>query len=207
MRALFITLLLVSCGETHKFVEDAGSLIENIGQAPRNIGNALLGTDKDSDENIEKNSKNITDIGEDVTDISEDVNSNSDAIGKNANDIAAINDQIDALLGNIDDLYDLIEDNTTEDGVNQNLLQQAITFNLNKIAALESNTNITSIIDPCGDSPGFDEVLIKTDKGNLIGYFQQGSKRFLVDLTPGNYRTTDAQKCNFTVNEDRTITE
>lgn len=66
----------------------------------------------------------------------------------------------------------------------------------NKLDGLEV---FDSIIDPCGDGPGFDEVLIKTSKGRVIAYFEDGGRRFLTNLLPGNYRTTDKQSCFFNV--------
>ena len=66
----------------------------------------------------------------------------------------------------------------------------------NKLDSLEV---FEAIIDPCGDGPGFDEVIIKTTKGRLIVYFEDGGKRFLTILTAGSYRTTDRQSCFFSV--------
>jgi len=65
---------------------------------------------------------------------------------------------------------------------------------------------ILEIIDPCGDNPGqFDEVLFRLSSGEVVAYFEQGSKRFLTVLNPGNYRTTDTQNCNFTITEDMQV--
>jgi len=67
-----------------------------------------------------------------------------------------------------------------------------------QIQGLSDNLQIQRIIDPCGNGPGFDEVLLETDLG-LLAFFEQGSNRFLAILTDGAYVTTDAQHCHFTV--------
>ena len=67
---------------------------------------------------------------------------------------------------------------------------------------------IQEIIDPCGDDPNnFDEVLMKFNNGSILAYFQSGSKRFLTLLTPGNYKTTDAQKCKFNVDNNGNVSD
>lgn len=74
-------------------------------------------------------------------------------------------------------------------------------------AGTSSPYAITSIIDPCGDMPGqFDEILIRLADNSLIAYFEDGGRRFLSLLPPGNYVTTDRQACRFTVNPDMTVT-
>lgn len=59
--------------------------------------------------------------------------------------------------------------------------------------------NIVGVIDPCGDGPGFDEILLQMQNGQLVAYFETGGNRFLSLLSNGNYRTTDQQSCNFSV--------
>ena len=60
---------------------------------------------------------------------------------------------------------------------------------------------ITSMIDPCGDSPGQDEVLfILSDGRHAAWYLDVG----LVILTDGTYQTTDKQKCRFRISEGGT---
>ncbi len=69
-----------------------------------------------------------------------------------------------------------------------------------------SSKTITEFIDPCGDDPGhFDEILLKMFDDSIVGYYQDGDKRFLVNVPAGDYVTTDAQACAFTVNEDLTV--
>lgn len=65
---------------------------------------------------------------------------------------------------------------------------------------------IVGFIDPCGDHPShFDEVVLVTADSKLVAYFEQGSKRFLSVLTPGNYITTDNQACHFSVTAEGSV--
>lgn len=80
-----------------------------------------------------------------------------------------------------------------------NTLQDELNDVVEDIAILKGHENIVELIDPCGDGPGFDEVLLKTSSGKLIAYFEVGNKRFLSVLTNGTYQTTDQQACVFQV--------
>jgi len=68
-----------------------------------------------------------------------------------------------------------------------------------KVQGLENNLQVFSVQDPCGNGPGFDEVVLSTNIG-LIAFFESGSNRFLTVLSNGTYQTTDAQHCVFMVN-------
>lgn len=70
---------------------------------------------------------------------------------------------------------------------------------MNQLAVLSTQEFDIDLIDPCGDGPGFDEVLIRTPT-KIIAYFEQGSHRAITSLGVGFYQTTDPSKCNFTVN-------
>ena len=82
--------------------------------------------------------------------------------------------------------------------VQQTSLQTQVNSLLVQLVTLNGYTHIVDLVDPCGNGPGFDEVLIKTTQG-YVAYFESGSTRFLSLLTPGAYQTTDSQRCNFTV--------
>ena len=57
--------------------------------------------------------------------------------------------------------------------------------------------NLVALIDPCGDGPGEDEILIETDTGQFIAWYRNLG---LVLLTENvNYITTDSQKCKFKI--------
>ena len=62
------------------------------------------------------------------------------------------------------------------------------------------------LVDPCGHGPGYDEVLVRVSPGRLFAYFEQGGNRFLTELVPGVYQTTDAQRCVFTVHSNGAVT-
>lgn len=69
-----------------------------------------------------------------------------------------------------------------------------------ELAELAVGSRVEQYIDPCGDAPGqFDEVLLLMTDGTLVAYFEDGGRRFLSVLGDGNYQTTDAQKCRFSV--------
>lgn len=80
------------------------------------------------------------------------------------------------------------------------LLQGEVNSLVASLAVLQGYDSIISMVDPCGDSLGYDEVLLVTVSGKYIAYFEQGSNRFLSVLGDGNYRTTDSQACNFSIN-------
>jgi len=67
--------------------------------------------------------------------------------------------------------------------------------------------SVVELIDPCGDGNGFDEVILRMQNGELLAHYAGGNNlQFLTLLTPGNYRTTDSQACNFTVHNNLSIT-
>jgi hypothetical protein len=63
-----------------------------------------------------------------------------------------------------------------------------------------TNNTVVEFKDPCGNGVGYDEVLMKTQNGKFVAYFEDGGRRFLSVLENGTYRTTDQSRCNFTVN-------
>lgn len=73
---------------------------------------------------------------------------------------------------------------------------------LTDIVELQQQDTVTEYIYPCSNRPNyFDEVLVRTNSGKLLAYFENGANRYLSLLKPGNYQTTDsAPRCNFTVN-------
>lgn len=74
------------------------------------------------------------------------------------------------------------------------------------IDGVDGENAILEVIDPCGDyEDGYDEVIFKLNSGDLMSYFETGSRRFLTLLTPGKYQTTDNQKCKFEITDDLEI--
>lgn len=96
--------------------------------------------------------------------------------------------------------------NTSQDGQLLSLqttiaaLQASANAQQAQITTLLTTENIVEFIDPCGDGPGYDEVILKTSSGKFVAYFESGSNRFLSVLSPGNYQTTDQQACQFSIN-------
>lgn len=81
-----------------------------------------------------------------------------------------------------------------------NQAQYSANTALTQIATLQSEQRIVAVLDPCLDSPGYDEVLLRTSNNQLIAYFEQGGNRFLTIVGPGSYTTTDSSSCAFSVN-------
>jgi hypothetical protein len=87
---------------------------------------------------------------------------------------------------------------------NNSNLQSQIDDMLIRIGNLETKKEV-ALVDPCPEiNASFKEKLLRTSDGELIAYFEQGSRRFLSTLSAGNYRTTDSRACNFTVTCDET---
>lgn len=97
---------------------------------------------------------------------------------------------------------------TLQDKVNY---QQVVLTDLEiQIANLASDDTIVEYVDPCDNGPGFDEVLLRTKSGKYIAYFEEtgSSKRFLTILQRNiTYRTSDTQKCYFTIDNDGQLTQ
>lgn len=65
---------------------------------------------------------------------------------------------------------------------------------------------VSDIIDPCGDGPGYDEVLLVLANGTLLAHYADGVKQFLSVIGPGTYTTTDGTGCVFTVSPSGLVT-
>lgn len=76
-------------------------------------------------------------------------------------------------------------------------------------AGSQSAYSITELVDPCGSSGNFDEVLIRFSNGVLLASFSVNGNANLTRLSvlvPGNsYVTTDSQSCHFTVALDGSV--
>lgn len=61
---------------------------------------------------------------------------------------------------------------------------------------------VIEVIVPCPQLVAqYPEVLWRMD-GKIYGVYASGQKVHLVELSPGNYHTTDGRNCNFTVTAD-----
>lgn len=125
--------------------------------------------------------------------------------------ILALEQQNEQLIESMDSFSEQIEQLGDDDVTNKNYLQGLITTLTNTVganlitlnnltASVNSNGSVTKMIDVCGDKSGYyDEIVLKTNTGKYIAYFEDGGKRFLTELTPGNFESTDKQACNFTI--------
>jgi hypothetical protein len=65
--------------------------------------------------------------------------------------------------------------------------------------ALPSPYTVSEIVDPCGDGPGYDEVILRMENGVLMAHYADGVRQFLTVIGPGTYATTDGTGCIFTI--------
>lgn len=197
MKLLYIyltLLLLTSCGMTENLSKQCvGSDVE--------MGcNALLGSrDNEQDETVlslieridalEKYNS-VTKLSIASLQISVDILKQS-AI-TNAADLLAIGARVTALEGQI--------------GTPVIGLQSIVTNNTIQILQLQSNHNVTKLVDPCGNGPGYDEIFLRTATGKIIASFSDSASglntRFSELVAGGPYSTTDGTGCTFTVVTD-----
>jgi hypothetical protein len=65
---------------------------------------------------------------------------------------------------------------------------------------------VVELLDPCGDGPGHDEVLIRLQDGRLLAHYADGRLQFLTLISTGTYVTTDSQRCVFSVSAEGEVT-
>jgi len=186
--------LFVSCGKNDHLsmfgkslegsFQQLGKTGEQIGRIPRIIGNKILGTSEDSDENIKDLQKEIDSLKENIEELKQDLNYKLTLLSNYDNDTST----------NLNNLLTSINQNNSSLTVLQNDLNSLDTL-------LNDFINGYAVkIDPCGDNPNkYDEIILKLYDGTLLAVFKEG-EYFMSVLTNGNYQTTDKQKCNFTVN-------
>lgn len=63
---------------------------------------------------------------------------------------------------------------------------------------------VTEMIDPCLDTPGPDEVLLRLHNGTIIAWY---TGLGLSVIGPGNWTTTDSSACQFTVHPNGDVTD
>jgi len=190
---LVTALSLVSCGKNEptgrllksgeKVVGHFISVGEKIGQIPRKIGNALLGTDEDSNEDLDDLENRVDDleliIAEKFVSLEAQItlisSSNTDVqetLQRALKQLRRLKRRDRRLFNELEQVEDLINDFTS---------------------------GYVTIIDPCGDDPRYiDEVLIKLFDGSILGVFKDG-QYYMGVLEDGSYRTTDKTHCNFRI--------
>lgn len=123
--------------------------------------------------------------------------------------ISALEKQNEQLISSMESFSEQLVQLGEDDQANKLYLEGLITSLTNTVSAnlitlnnLSSNLNgiVTKMIDVCGDDPGhYDEIVLKTNTGKYIAYFEDGGKRFLTEIPFGNYSSTDRQVCSFTI--------
>lgn len=75
------------------------------------------------------------------------------------------------------------------------------------LTQLQAQESVVEIKDVCGTTPGvYNEVMLKMKSGKYIAYFEHHGDRFLTQLVPGNYKTTDSTDCFFTIDSNGVLT-
>jgi len=183
MKTLFMISLffLVGCNEhTKRFGQGLIDL-------PGNMVKSILRIDeKDKKEEANQNNR-IADLEKRLALIEEHNNLVDDIL----DNIDIQNDEQDLELGV---LAGLISDLNVSHTSSVVFLQGQI-----DTLKLLTQNGVARLIDPCGDSSDYDEVLIKLNSGEIVGYFEQGAKRFLSVLKDGTYITTDNSSCLFII--------
>lgn len=64
-----------------------------------------------------------------------------------------------------------------------------------------ADSHVVGHIDPCGDGPGPDEILLILDDGRFAAWYLNLG---LVILGDGSWVTTDSQACHFTISDNGT---
>ena len=106
--------------------------------------------------------------------------------------------EMEKLQTELEELGQLVDGNKND----IDRLEQEINNNLARIIELEDDITVVEMIDPCGPSQfAYDEVLFKLSDGSIIAYFENGNNRFLTKIPDGDYRTTDQQRCFFSVDD------
>lgn len=122
----------------------------------------------------------------------------------NVDDLEVIDAQFQLLLNSLTTRIDALE--AAED-VNAGLLA-ALRLDVTALQDV-ADTQITELVDPCGDGSGWDEVLLRLGDGRLVAYFESAqnanANRFLTVLSAGSYQTTDAQHCHFSVSASNVL--
>jgi len=192
----FTLLLLTSCGVAENLSQNCvGSDIE--------MGcNALFGSrDNEQDETIVDLSKRIQDLESENSFTKWSIDLLQDAVNTlnltipslaNALDLIALENRIAVLEGQI--------------GTPVVGLQSVVTNNTIQILQLQSNHNVTKLIDPCGNGAGYDEIFLRTSTGKIIASFSDSASglntRFSELIAGGPYATTDGTGCTFSVVAD-----
>lgn len=128
-------------------------------------------------------------FGHDNDEIDARITKNEQKIESLEYNFAIYNAQVTALEQDVDSNQDSIDS-----------LESLLADLQADIAEIETRTTVSEVVDPCGNSRWRDEVLLVMSDGSIVAYFEEsGGRRFLSTLGDGAYRTTDRQRCRFSV--------
>jgi hypothetical protein len=173
-----LTLSLVGCGISNDVANNCGGELKPLCHAIFGPG------DKELTGRVEDIEERELEVQTQLDSILSSINALEIALSQLEIDVNASEDALTVITNQIT----ILEDDATQLQV--------------ELVEIQGETRVTELLDPCGDHPNnFDEVLLRTSNGDLVAYFEVGSKRFLSVLSRGqSYATTDQQACNFSVN-------
>jgi len=185
---LLLSLLLTGCGKDEplsfigrsleSLVDDTGKVVEKIARVPRLAANKILGTSDETDEDLRDLEKQVDDLRSELeSEVARIESQNLDLYLNLKKRIRRLSRKSRKQLRQIRQLSDIVDD---------------------------FKDNFITVIDPCGDSQGFDEVLLKLYDGSILAFFDN-SDGFIAELQDGNYTTTDGTNCNFSIDNGNVL--
>ena len=225
MKSFLLSLMIVStvgCGVAQELTGHCNGFMDAY-------CDAILGQDPVTQDDVDLINQRIANLQAQVDTLNAQVTQGSQYMTSVNNLILTLGSQITSLTASITQIQVQVQANGQQDAQQQQAIQvlqtsvnsltsqvnvlsqgqtqQQIVLNsiIARLLSLESHDAVVAFIDPCGDGPGYDEVLLKTQNGNLVAYFESGSNRFLSIIGPGSYQTTDQQACRFSVSNDGSI--
>ncbi len=184
MKLLLTLLVLVSCGKRDPLPYSFA----------KGIGAEETGDIKKVNGKVKSLAERILDLENNHTSLESDISAISDSVAELRVDMEAGDDSLQGQINTLNGIINSLQDDMDE-------VQEDLT-------EVSTGQNIVRHIDPCGDQSGhYDEILMVTQEGTVIAYFEVGNKRFLSELIPNTlYQTTDNQTCRFMVTEDGELT-
>lgn len=140
----------------------------------------------------------LTSITNDIVVLQGQVSSINTTLTLNNTQIVSLQNSLTVNVNNLQTQIDSLQTTTNDDIVNI----YTIINGVNDVAA---------IVDPCGDSPGWDEVLLRLADGSIVASFSDNASGLNTRFTviPHNssqvYSTTDGTSCGFKVMNDGLI--
>lgn len=115
---------------TGNFTEAVGDIGESLGQAPRKIGNGLLGTNQDTDDDLNETQQELDDLKKQVDEMYQDI---LVRFGESSGEISD-------LRGDLSDLGDTVEQNQTDMVAALDAEHTAVLEQINKLKRKDRKT-------------------------------------------------------------------